>query len=451
MKEYDVSESGFINNPEEEFDGSPEMTDVEILHVSDSYVTARGRRYGRWWRLKALSETHRDIPEERRRLHAEFEILSHLLGPCVAQFVGIEDIDGLGPCIVEEWVEGKTLSTLLQEGSLRKQERKRIMGEIIKSVGFIHSKGVAHGNLDPSNVLLRNVGGSVVLLNFASTNSESSAVTDGSASSDAYAADIAGLGKIMQSLAPEYGDIARRCIGPVEKRPKDTAELIKSLDRHDRIPKIIWAAMGVGLLFVLGVMLAGYINKLNNTSLEAQEKITSLDEIRRLQENRVEELKDSILALNERMKLTAVAMEKRDSLGSSRKRAYLAACGKIDKYIGDFEKNVLPLFPVPVAAFYDSINAMHSKLQYICDTAYEPRRYPELEQGDKEVLYKDVEHHYFTSYSIAFTLWQARMYANTIREKRKITQWPPKEVIEEILMKHSETSEKEENKNSDNE
>lgn len=109
------SESGFIGTPETDGNIGSQMRDIEVIRVSKTNVIARGRRYGRQWFLKGLREGLRDSAVMQRQLQKEFEIHSRLRHPSVPQLVGLENIDGLGLCIVEEWIEGVTLHEALQQ------------------------------------------------------------------------------------------------------------------------------------------------------------------------------------------------------------------------------------------------------------------------------------------------------------------------------------------------
>lgn len=450
MNDFNVAESGFAGGPDGEFDATGSMTAVEIIHISKVNVIARGRRYGRWWLLKGLAEPRRESPVDRRRLQKEFEIHSRLLAPGVVRAIGFEEIKGLGHCIVEEWVEGKTLSELLQGGQLTKKERRRIMREIISIVGYIHSRGVVHRDLKPSNIMIRDAGGGVVLIDFGLADTDDYAELKQGAGTPGYISpeqvryggaevsdDIYSLGAIMKELCPEYGTIAAKCTGPVEKRPKDAAKLLKSLYRHDRVPKVIWSLSGVAVLVALGVVAVGYINSMKTATQEAQEKVMALSEINHRHARQVAELTDSLTEVTGRMNRVEEEIGRVDTYSDSesRKKAYVVACRKIDKTLESFEKNVFSMFKVIQPAFYDSINALHEKLQYICDNAYDPGKFPELKEDDAAKLYEEVEGHYFAKYSAYYTVWQGMQYANEIRESGMFTSWPPKRVRDKMMEK----------------
>ncbi|MDE6023273.1 MAG: hypothetical protein K2G13_07200, partial [Muribaculaceae bacterium] len=127
MIESDGQESGYIGMEESGCYIGSEMRDVEILHITATNVIARGHRYGRQWFIKGLREEFRESTAMRRQLFKEFEVDSRLRHPSVVQAVGLEEIEGIGLCIVQEWVEGITLLEALRQGGLNARARRLLM------------------------------------------------------------------------------------------------------------------------------------------------------------------------------------------------------------------------------------------------------------------------------------------------------------------------------------
>ncbi|MDE6288954.1 MAG: protein kinase, partial [Muribaculaceae bacterium] len=166
MISHEDRESGYIGLPDENSYVDSEMRDIEVLRVTKTNVIARGRRYGRQWFIKGLREELRDSATMRKQLLKEFEIHSRLRHPAVVQAVGLENIDGLGLCIIQEWVEGVTLREALRNGKINSSEKRRIMRDIVAAVAYLHSRGIVHRDLKPSNVMIRDIGREIVLIDF---------------------------------------------------------------------------------------------------------------------------------------------------------------------------------------------------------------------------------------------------------------------------------------------
>ena len=60
-----------------------------------------------------------------------------------------------GPCLVMEYIEGKSLRTILQESTRLSLERSLdITGQLAEALDYLHSHGVFHRDLKPENILL---------------------------------------------------------------------------------------------------------------------------------------------------------------------------------------------------------------------------------------------------------------------------------------------------------
>jgi serine/threonine protein kinase len=148
---YDSSASGYVVDS---FEGISQIfTDVEILSTSEVNVVAKAKRYGRWWLLKGLKKEIAGEAGYQQRLRKEFEILMQLQHPYVVAAYGIEDVEGLGRCIVMEYADGPTLKEWL-EGNTTRQSRLAIAHEMIDAVAYIHTKGIVHRDLKPENIIV---------------------------------------------------------------------------------------------------------------------------------------------------------------------------------------------------------------------------------------------------------------------------------------------------------
>ena len=169
-QDYDSSASGYI---EDSFEGiSRQFTDVEILTTSEVNIVARAKRYGRWWLLKGLNKNVADGVAYQQRLRKELELLMLLQHPNVVATNELEEVDGLGNCIVMEYVEGLTLKEWLKNKHSR-EERRRIAKQITETVGYVHSRGVVHRDLKPQNIIITSNGESVKLIDFGLADTDS--------------------------------------------------------------------------------------------------------------------------------------------------------------------------------------------------------------------------------------------------------------------------------------
>ena len=260
MSDNDNSASGYITDA---FEGiSREFTDVEILNTSEVNIVARGKRYGRWWLLKGLNKKVAQETAYLQRLRKELELLMPLQHPHVATAIGLEKVEGLGDCIVMEYVEGITLKKWLLTGHSRK-ERRRIAMQLLEAVGYIHSKGIVHRDLKPENIIITLNGNEVKLIDFGLADSDSHAILKQPAGTEKYMSpeqrltdvadvrnDIYSLGIVFKQMDLGYGSIITRCLKPIESRYQNISELTDAIRRRERSKTgLFWA--GLALLFAV--------------------------------------------------------------------------------------------------------------------------------------------------------------------------------------------------------
>ena len=131
MNDSDNSSSKFLVD---DYEGiSSDFIDVEPLPSRGGHCDLfKAKRYGRWYLLKCLKEEQATFPVYQQMLRKEFEIAVSLQHPSVMQVMAIEEVTlpkrGAALCIVAEWIDGRTLTSYLDENPSQ-QERQRIFRE----------------------------------------------------------------------------------------------------------------------------------------------------------------------------------------------------------------------------------------------------------------------------------------------------------------------------------
>lgn len=267
ISENDSSASGYITDS---FEGiSQTFTDVEILSTSDVNVVARAKRYGRWWLLKGLNKDVANEVGYQQRLRKELEILTALQHPNIVMTVGLEEVEGLGVCILMEYVEGITLKKWLQAEHTRK-ERRRIAMQLLEAVGYIHSKGIVHRDLKPENIIITTNGDHLKLIDFGLADTDSHTILKQPAGTEKYMSpeqmktavadvrnDIYSLGVIFSQMNLGYDSIILRCQKPIESRFQNISELVNAIRRRDKIKtKLGWGVFALLLIVLSFLVLA---------------------------------------------------------------------------------------------------------------------------------------------------------------------------------------------------
>jgi tRNA A-37 threonylcarbamoyl transferase component Bud32 len=148
-----------------------------------------------------------------RRFFADARVAAAVRHPGV---VAIYDVDETARAVAMEWIAGGTLRQRLRERpeGLVTAELRRTARSLLGAVGHVHQAGIVHGDLKPSNLLLR-APGEVVLADFGAAELTGGArATTGVAGTPLYfapeqfhgapsspAADLYAIGAILWEAA----------------------------------------------------------------------------------------------------------------------------------------------------------------------------------------------------------------------------------------------------------
>lgn len=162
--------------------------------------------------------------------------------------------------VLEGFVEGETLATLMKKNTVSKQKAVAYVRDICDALSFLHAKNIVHRDIKPSNIIV-NENDKAVLIDFSSAReisgtSESDTVnlgTPGYAAPEQYgvyqslpATDIYALGVLFNELmigtnpiiqTPEgkLGRIIKKCTSSqISERYQSIEDLEKDLKKYIR-------------------------------------------------------------------------------------------------------------------------------------------------------------------------------------------------------------------------
>lgn len=237
------------------------FTDFQPIPTTGFNRLVRARRDGKWWVLKSLKEPYLADPAYTGLLHKEAGILSLVQGEGTPECKGLEDVPGIGTCIVMEWIDGVTLEEWLKTKHSR-SERLRIARELIAVCSRFHHLQVVHRDLKPSNIMVTRNGQHVIVIDFGLADTDSYNCFKQPAGSKGYISeeqmkssqpdlrnDIFALGKILQQLhlGPFYRLAIRRCLCPIEHRYEDAIDIRHAVRlMHTIVGIILFISIFVG-------------------------------------------------------------------------------------------------------------------------------------------------------------------------------------------------------------
>jgi len=88
-----------------------------------------------------------------QRFMAEASATARLEHPGIVPVYEVGDIDGR-PFFTMKYIEGKTLSQLVDKRPMNQREAARIVASVARSIDFAHQRGILHRDIKPSNILL---------------------------------------------------------------------------------------------------------------------------------------------------------------------------------------------------------------------------------------------------------------------------------------------------------
>ncbi|MBZ5527140.1 MAG: serine/threonine protein kinase [Acidobacteriia bacterium] len=145
--------------------GRYEILDIMGEGASGKVARAHDPIIDRTVAVKLLSQEFAK-PAKRQQFLNEARINGQLSHPGIVALhdAGIDEATST-PYLVMEFIEGHPLDRLLSKGSLHYTKVCSYIGQAANALGMAHRKGVIHGDLKPSNLLITE-GGSVKVTDF---------------------------------------------------------------------------------------------------------------------------------------------------------------------------------------------------------------------------------------------------------------------------------------------
>lgn len=275
MREEEFT-SGFVETGL--FTEQPAFAGVREIYSSPSGYNRlfRCERYGRLHILKTLQEAFAGSTLHELALRKEFNISYRLEHPHICRTLGWEQVDGLGHCILLEYIDGVTLTDFMKQHKLTRRLAYKILIELCGALHYLHSKQIIHRDLKPDNIMITHNGNNLKLIDFSLSDCDDYDVLKIPAGTRYYLApealqtgrtldlraDIYSLGVIMGEMAVVLKDkrlasVSRKCAQyKPEKRYASAADVVAALEEKKR-PVYRYVALAAATVAAVG-LLTGY-------------------------------------------------------------------------------------------------------------------------------------------------------------------------------------------------
>ncbi len=191
-------------------------TELELLPEwnEDFYDVYTARKFGKWVMLKTLKPEYRDNPEYQAMLNREFEVRYNLAHAHIIMINDLEEVPGLGLCIITDDVYGDSLEKLIARGEVNEDIVKKIARCVPDAIDYIQANHIVHHPIKASSIIftekIRNL--KLIDVGFDQKNVlEPADATE----------DIRNFGHVLlQALDacpeenPRLRAVAERCVGP---------------------------------------------------------------------------------------------------------------------------------------------------------------------------------------------------------------------------------------------
>ena len=247
---------------------------------TSSAILYRVRKAGKYFIIKTAKE---NSGRAIAMLQREYELSIELSHPNVINVFTYEESTVIGPGIVMEYVDGRSLTAFLNENPTLPM-RRRVFGQLLQAVAYMHRCGIVHNDIKPENVLITRTGNDVKLIDFGLADDDVHYLARTLGCTPAYASpellareddidvrsDIYSLGVVMKEVfGSRYSRISSKCLN-INKvyRYANAEELLNAFSHRNRRAKITLSV----ILFMLVLLPLLYICFL---AVDSERKISS--------------------------------------------------------------------------------------------------------------------------------------------------------------------------------
>ena len=238
---------------------TPRWTEIEHLPEWDEefYHIYTAKKFGKWVMCKTLRPEYASDPHYMDMLEREFDVRYNLAHPNIVMINDLEDIPGVGRCIVTDDVYGDSLRKLLDEGRVTDRHLEQLRHQLVGAMEYIQSNHIVHPPLKPENIIFTENIGNLKLIDVGFEQRPS--LTPREQSDDIY-----NYGLVLREVLDKTGSsdptlryVARRCTDPdPRKRFKDLPALHLALEGRNtrRLYLIVIAFLAVMVLVLLWLL-----------------------------------------------------------------------------------------------------------------------------------------------------------------------------------------------------
>ena len=235
--------------------GNSIYSDPVLLSENSMTRLYRVCRDGKYFIIKTSKDNTGRLNALVRR---EYEISIDLDCQYIVNVFTYETDTVVGPGIIMEYVDGRTLSEFLKENPPM-QLRRRVFGQLLEAVAYLHRKSIIHNDLKPENILITHSDNTIKLVDFGLSDDDAHYLSKTPGCTPEYASpellahsapldarsDIYSLGLLMRDIfGGKYRYISDRALRKdAAKRYTNVEQMQKAFKRTHSIPLVAAAVL----------------------------------------------------------------------------------------------------------------------------------------------------------------------------------------------------------------
>lgn len=195
---------------------------TEIEHLpewdEDYYDVYTAKKLGKWVMLKTLKPEYKGKPEMEAMLEKEFDVRYNLAHPHIIMINDLEDVPGIGRCIITDDVYGDSLAKLLDQGKITSDHISKLRHQLVDAMEYIQVNHLQHHPLRLENIIFTENVGNLKLIDVGFEQHKSLTHRD-------TAEDIYNYGLVIKQTLDRSGiedealrRISDRCLDPDPKK-----------------------------------------------------------------------------------------------------------------------------------------------------------------------------------------------------------------------------------------
>lgn len=235
--------------------GNSIYSDPVLLSENSMTRLYRVSRDGKYFIIKTSKDNTGRLNALVRR---EYEISIGLDCQYIVNVFTYETDTIVGPGIIMEYVNGRTLSEFLKENPPM-QLRRRVFGQLLEAVAYLHRKSIIHNDLKPENILITHSDNTIKLVDFGLSDDDAHYLSKTPGCTPEYASpellahsdpldarsDIYSLGLLMRDIfGGKYRYISGKALRKdAAKRYANVEQMQKAFKRTHSIPLVAAAVL----------------------------------------------------------------------------------------------------------------------------------------------------------------------------------------------------------------